>query len=160
MPAQFAQVDVTFLVNQDGMLTVSAKEQRSGAQAQVTVRPAHGLTRDEVDELVNESIEHAEADFTTRRLIELRNKANADLRHTEKALAEAGAQLTPEEGDSISEATAALQSAIAGNDLEALQHALDAFAAATNPLATLRMNEVLRKALAGEDAATLDPKQL
>ena len=75
MPAQFAQVDVTFLVNQDGMLTVSAREERSGAEAQVTVRPAHGLTRDEVDQLVLESIEHAEEDFTARRLIELRNKA-------------------------------------------------------------------------------------
>src|SRR5262245_9612220 len=59
MPAQFAKVDVTFLVNQDGILMVTAKEERSGVQAQVTVQPAHGLTQPEVDELVNESIEHA-----------------------------------------------------------------------------------------------------
>ena len=97
MPAQFAQVDVTFLVDQNGMLTVSAKEQRSGAQAQVTVQPATGLTRDEVEQLVNESIEHAEADFTTRRLIELRNKAAGDLRHTEKALVQAGEKLSAEQ---------------------------------------------------------------
>src|SRR5262249_49524547 len=70
MPAQFAKVDVTFLVNQDGMLTVSAKELRSGATAQVTVRPAHGLNRDEVEQLVTESIQHAEEDFTARRVVE------------------------------------------------------------------------------------------
>jgi len=160
MPAQFAQVDVTFLVNQDGMLIVSAKEERSGAQAQVTVRPAHGMTREEVDRLVLESVEHAEADFTARRMIELRNKAAADLGHTRKALDEAGHLLSPPEHDAIRDATAALEAARSGNDLESLQHALDDFGRATNRLATLRMNEVVRKALAGADASKLDPARL
>jgi len=160
MPAQFAQVDVTFFVNQDGMLTVSAKELRSGAQAQVTVRPAHGLTRDEIDQLVTESVEHAEEDFTARRLIELRNKANADLRHTDKALAEAGQLLTAEQSQSIAAATTTLKTAIAGHDLDALQQALDAFGVAVNPLATLRMNEVLRQALGGEKPDDLNPEKL
>ena len=87
MPAQFPQVEVTFLVDQNGMLTVSAKELRSGAATAVTVQPAHGLTPDEVESLVAESVAHASEDFTARRLIELRNKGEADLRHTEKALA-------------------------------------------------------------------------
>ncbi len=160
MPAQFAQVDVTFLVNQDGMLTVSAKEERSGAKAQVTVQPAHGLTQSEVDQLVNESIENAEADFTARRLIELRNKAEADLRHTEKAMAQAGDKLTPEQSVKISSTTAELRAAIAGSDLSALQHAIDAFGAATNPLATIVMNEVVKQALGGEDPDNLDPTKL
>jgi molecular chaperone DnaK len=160
MPAQFPQVDVTFLVNQDGMLTVSAKELRSGAQAQVTVRPAHGLSRDEVEELVTESVEHAEADFTARRLIELRNKAEGDLRHTDKALAQAGDRLTPEQRAKIASATAALKATAAGNDLTTLQDAITAFAAATNPLATLVMNEVLRKAIGGTDPEKLDPTNL
>jgi molecular chaperone DnaK (HSP70) len=160
MPAQFAQVDVTFLVNQDGMLTVSAKELRSGAQAQVTVQPAHGLSRDEVEQLVEDSIQHAESDFTTRRLIELRNKAQSDLRHTEKALAEAGDKLAAEERAAIDAASLNLVAAIGANDLDALQHALESFGRATNPLATLRMNEVLRKALSGEKADKLDPSQL
>jgi Fe-S protein assembly chaperone HscA len=160
MPAQFAQVDVTFLVNQDGMLTVSAREERSGAQAKVTVRPAHGLTREEVEELVLESVEHAEEDFTARRLIELRNKANADLGHTEKALAESGGLLAPAERDAIHTATTDLRAAMGANDLDALQDALDAFGRATNPLATLRMNEVVRRALAGADPAKLDATRL
>jgi molecular chaperone DnaK (HSP70) len=67
MPAQFAQVDVKFSVNQDGILTVSAKELRSGAEAQVTVQAGHGLSVAEVDRLVAESIENAHEDFTARR---------------------------------------------------------------------------------------------
>ncbi|MBA4186517.1 MAG: molecular chaperone DnaK [Planctomycetaceae bacterium] len=160
MPAQLAQVDVTFLVNQDGMLTVSAKELRSGAAATVTIQPAHGLTPDEVDQLVTESIENAEADFTQRRLVELRNKARTDLRHTEKALATAADRLTPEQQSKITAATAELQSAIAGNDLAALQHAIDAFGAATNPLAHLLMNAVLKQALGGVDPEKLDATKL
>jgi Fe-S protein assembly chaperone HscA len=160
MPAQFAQVDVTFLVNQDGMLTVSAREERSGAEAQVTVRPAHGMTRDEVDQLVLESVEHAEEDFTARRLIELRNKAAADLAHTKKALEEAGKHLSTAEHDAIREATSSLQVAMNSDDLDALHHALDVFGRATNHLATIRMNEVVRKALSGSDATKLDPTRL
>ena len=76
-------MDVTFLVDENGMLTVTAKEQRSGQQASVTVQPAHGLSPDEVEKLVLESVEHAHEDFTARRLIELRNKGEADVRYTE-----------------------------------------------------------------------------
>ncbi|MCS7269746.1 MAG: Hsp70 family protein, partial [Gemmataceae bacterium] len=157
MPAQFPQVDVTFLVDQNGLLTVTAKEQRSGVQAQVTVQPAHGLTREEVEQLVLESIEHAQEDFTARRLIELRNKAEADLRHTAKALTQAGDQLTPEQRQAIDAAVENLRQAIAQNDLTVLQNALDAFNTATQPLATLLMNEVLRRAIAGKTEQALDP---
>jgi Molecular chaperone len=69
------QVDVTFLVNENGMLTVSAKEQRSGQEASVTVQAAHGLSQDEVDRLVIESVEHAHEDFTVARFISLKNDA-------------------------------------------------------------------------------------
>jgi Fe-S protein assembly chaperone HscA len=160
MPTQFAQVEVLFLVNHDGILTVSAKELRSGAQAQVTVQPAHGLTQAEVDELVNESIEHAQEDFTARQLIELRNKAESDLRATEKGLAEAGDKLAPEQREAISHASEALRTAIAGADLKALRGAIDSFGQVTNPLATIIMNEVVRKRLGGTDAVNLDPDKL
>lgn len=160
MPAQFAQVDVTFLVNQDGMLTVSAKELRSGANATVTIQPAHGLTPSEVDQLVTESIENAEADFTQRRLVELRNKAAGDMRHTEKALATAGERLTPEQRSRIATATEELRRASAGSDLGELQRALDGFGAATNPLAHLLMNEVVKQAVSGAKPENLDATKL
>lgn len=160
MPAQFAQVDISFTVNQDGILTVSAKELRSGVQAKVTIQAGYGLTREEVDRLVYESIENAEADFTTRRLIELRNKAESDLRHSEKALGQIGNALTNEQREAIATATTGLKTAISGTELEALQQSLDRFAAATNPLAQLQMNEVLRKTLGGEKSTDLDPNKL
>jgi len=122
----------------------------------VTVQPAHGLTGDEVEQLVNDSIEHAHADFTTRQLIELRNKAETDLRHTEAALVRAGGQLDAGQREGIAAATTALRTAMAGADLPALRAALDAFGAATNALATLQMNAVLRQALGGTAAADLD----
>ena len=159
MPAQFAQVDIQFNVDQNGMLKVTAKEHRSGAQAEVSVQPAHGLTGGEVEQLVNESIENAAGDFAARRFIELKNKAEADLRHTTKALADAGHRLTAEERAKIDATETTLRSAIAGSDLNALQAVIDAFGAATNPLATLIMNEVVRKSLAGstEDALKEQP---
>lgn len=160
MPAQFAQVDVTFLVNHDGILTVSAKELRSGAKAQVTVQPAHGLTPAEVDALVSASVEHAQEDFTARRLIELRNKATGDLRAAAKALADAGHRLAPEQRAAIAAAESALRAAANDTDLTALQMAITDFAAATNPLATIVMNEVVRKALGGTDADQLDANKL
>ena len=149
MPAQFAQVDVTFLVDQNGLLTVSANELRSSVQAQVTVQPAHGLTGAEVEQLVEESIAHAADDFTTRRLIELRNKAEGDLRHTEKALAQAGHALTAEQSSAIASANSMIRAAMAGTDLNVLQAAINGFAAATNPLATILMNVVVKQSLAG-----------
>jgi molecular chaperone DnaK len=156
MPAQFAQVDVTFLVDQNGLLTVSAKELRSGAAAQVTVQPAHGLSPAEVEQLVDESIQNAADDFTARRLIELRNKAAGDLRHTDKALAQAGDRLAPEQRAAIDAAAAELRTAAAGAELPALQRAIDRFAAATNPLAQIVMNEVLRQAVGGRTEAELE----
>ncbi len=159
MPAQFAQVDIQFNVDQNGMLKVTAKEHRSGAQAEVSVQPAHGLTGGEVEQLVNESIENAAGDFAARRFIELKNKAEADLRHTAKAISDAGHRLTPEERTKIDATATTLRSALAGSDLNALQAAVDGFSAATNPLATLIMNEVVRKSLSGstEDALKEQP---
>ena len=86
---------------------MSAKEQRSGQQAEVTVQAAHGLSTDEVDKLVMDSVANAHADFTARRLIEFRNKATADLKHTDKALAEAGDGLTLDQRQSVFAARAA-----------------------------------------------------
>jgi Fe-S protein assembly chaperone HscA len=160
MPAQFAQVDVTFRVDQNGLLTVTAQELRSGVAAQVTVQPAHGLTQAEVDELVTESVENAAEDFTARRLIELRNKAESDLRHTDKALAQAGDRLTADQRAAVDAAGGDLRAAIGGADLAALQQSLNRFVAATNPLAQLVMNDVLRKAVGGKTEEELGSSEL
>jgi molecular chaperone DnaK (HSP70) len=100
--------------------------------------------------LVLESVEHAREDFTARRLIELRNKADADLRHAAKGLATAGDALTADQRSRIDRATDALKEAMAGDDLAALQRATDEFGAATEPLAEAVMSTVTRAVLQGK----------
>jgi molecular chaperone DnaK len=160
MPAQMPQVDVTFLVDGNGMLTVTAREQRSGQEAAVEVKAAHGLSQDEVEELVLASVEHAHEDFAARQFIELKNKADADLRHTGKALAQAGGELTAEQRDWIERATADLNAAMAGNDVAALQRAVDEFGAATTPLAELLMNAAAKTLFRGKTTDALDAEKL
>ena len=150
MPAQLPQVDVTFLVDANGMLTVSAKEQRSGQEASVAVKAAHGLSQNEVERLVLESVDHAHADFTARRLIEFRNKSDADLRFAEKAMVEYGVGLMADERSRIDAATAALKAARAGDDATALENASKAFNDATRPLAELQMSATAKAMLSGK----------
>jgi molecular chaperone DnaK (HSP70) len=155
MPAGFPQVDVTFLVNENGMLIVSAKEQRSGQQASVTVQAAHGLSPDEVDKLVLESVEHAREDFAARQLVEFKNKGEADVRYTRKMLAEAGDRLTAAEHERINSAIQRVESAIAAEDVGALRPAVAALQEATSRLATEGLNAVVQQVLAGKTEAEL-----
>jgi Fe-S protein assembly chaperone HscA len=160
MPAQMAQVDVTFLVDANGLLTVTAKEQRSGQEAKVTVQPSHGLSQEEVEQLVLDSIEHAREDFTARRFIELKNKADADIRHTEKALAEADSSLTADQRQRIGAALAWARQAMQGDSGDRLQEAVDELGAATLPLAQFLMNAVLQKTLKDKAMDAVNPEQL
>jgi molecular chaperone DnaK len=124
------------------------------------VQASHGLTQDEVEQLVLESVEHAHQDFTTRRLIELRNKADADLRHTEKALAQAGDQLSAGQRQQIEEARTRLRLAMRGDDVDALQKAVAAFGDATLPLAQIVMDQVATAALRGKGEKELDTEAI
>jgi Fe-S protein assembly chaperone HscA len=160
MPAQLAQVDVTFLVDANGLLTVTAKEQRSGQQAKVTVQPSHGLSQEEVEQLVLDSVEHAREDFAARRFIELKNKADADMRHTEKALGECAAGVSAEQQRRIEAALAWTRQAMQGENVDRLQEAVDELGAATLPLAQLLMNAVLQKTLKDKAMDAIKPEQL
>ncbi|MCE9530731.1 MAG: molecular chaperone DnaK [Planctomycetes bacterium] len=160
MPAQMAQVDVTFLVDANGMLTVSAKENRSGQQASVAVQPSHGLSPDEVENLVLDSVKHAREDFATRRFIELKNKAEADMRHADKAFARAGDYLSAEQRGQIDASRGNLEAALNGSDVDALHHTLEAFGTATLPLAEMLMNAVVNATLKGKGAEGLDANSL
>ncbi len=160
MPAQLAQVDVTFLVDANGLLTVSAREQRSGQEARVTVQPSHGLSKEEVERLVLESVDNARSDFQARRFIELKNKADADLRHTDKGLSQEGVDLTPEQRTRIEEAAAAVRQAMTGTDGDRLQRALDELNQATLPLAEQLMNAVVKATLRDQRMADVKPGNL
>src|SRR5262245_2036454 len=150
MPAGLPQVDVTFLVNENGMLTVSAREQRSGKEASVTVQAAHGLSPDEVDRLVLESVEHAHEDFTTARLIALKNDAQRELRAFDQNLAPRRDLVPPDQWVAMEVARNALAAAAAGSDLQALVQAREQFGHVAQPLAEVVMNQVVKESLKGK----------
>jgi molecular chaperone DnaK (HSP70) len=160
MPAGLPQVDVTFLVNENGMLTVSAREQRSGRGASVTVQAAHGLTEDEVDRLVLESVEHAHADYTTARFIALKNDAERQIRAFDKNLAPRRDLVAPEQWREVETARDSLVAAAAGTDLSALVQAGEAFNRAGQPLAEAVMNDVVRRTLKGKSEGDLESGEL
>ncbi len=86
MPAGIPKLDVTFLIDQNGVLSVSAKEQRSGTVASVQIVPSHGLTRDEVDRLRREAFAHAREDMTAHHLVDVRTTLSFDLNKAERML--------------------------------------------------------------------------
>jgi molecular chaperone DnaK len=150
MPAGFPIVLITFRVDANGMLRVTAKEERSGAEATVEVKAAHGLSQTEVERLVLDSVDHAHADFAARRRIEFHRKGESELDHAAKALAAHGDKLTADQLSAVNFASAALRTAMAGEDVEALHSAIDAFGKATAPLAELQMNAVTAALLKGK----------
>jgi molecular chaperone DnaK len=160
MPAGLPQVDVTFLVNENGMLTVSAKEQRSGQQSSVTIQAAHGLSQDEVDHLVLESVEHAREDFATARFIALKIDAERQLAAFDKSLAPRRELVSPEQWQEIVAARQALSAAAVGTDLAALVQTGEQFNRVAQPLAEAVMNDVVRGTLTGLKETDLDSVNL
>lgn len=150
MPAGFPIVLITFRVDANGMLRVTAKEERSGAEATVEVKAAHGLSQAEVERLVLESVDHAHADFAARRVIEFRRKGESELDHAAKALAAHGDKLSADQRAAIDVASTTLRTAMAGNAVDPLHRAIDAFGQATAPLAEIQMNSVTAALLKGK----------
>jgi len=159
MPAGLPQVDITFLVNENGMLTVSAKEQRSGQLASVTVQAAHGLNQSEVDRMVLESVEHAHADYQLARFVTQKTRAEADLRHTKKALAKAGHLISQDERNSIEQAKTRLQTAMSGPDVDELVKAIEELGQATRSLAVILMNAVVKEEFSGKTEADIKGRE-
>lgn len=147
MPAQMAQVDVTFLVDANGLLTVSAKELRSGQKAEVTVTPSHGLTREEVEDLVLESFEHAREDHNARRFIELTQKAATLVSHTHRVMEKPESGVSPEERQAISNAVANIESAKASGNGDLLNEAINQLNEATQALAARLMDAAASQVL-------------
>ena len=135
MPAGLPRVEVTFLVDADGVLTVSAKEQRSGAAASIDVVPSHGLTRDEVKGIIRDSIVNAQADFKARDLVEMRNKAHNLVTGTRRVLAMPEMPFTAAQRSELEADIARLEVLAKGEDVAALKAAADDFGHKTQALA-------------------------
>jgi molecular chaperone DnaK len=155
-PAGLARIEVKFLIDANGILQVAARDLRSGQQHTIEVQPSYGLNDEEVERMLEESIEFAEQDFAERQLIEARTEADAILRATEKTLAEPRAagivasELTAEERRGIAESVAQLKSAVAGPDYKLVRQRIDGLNQATMHLAEILMNSALQTALKGK----------
>ncbi|MEW6252397.1 MAG: Hsp70 family protein [Planctomycetota bacterium] len=147
MPAGMPKVEVEFLVDANGILNVSATEQRSGQRAGIQIVPNRGLTRAEVAEMTRASIAHAQEDIAEHRRIDLRNQVEFDLAKTEQMLAKVGHLLPAGERDRTTAAMADLRRTAAdpATDLDGLHEALTKFGHSTLRLAELGIREALRE---------------
>jgi molecular chaperone DnaK (HSP70) len=150
MPAGMPRIEVTFLIDANGILNVSARELRSGKEASVQIVPAHGLTRDEVTRMVKESYAHAREDLTAHRLIDLRNEAGRILAAIDKALANLPGVLSAAQRAALDVAVADLKAKMEGSDGDALYAAMKAANDAAGPLTQAQMDEVLKKTAVGK----------
>ena len=149
LPAGLPRIAVTFLVDADGVLRVNAREQRTGAEASIQIVPSFGLTRDEVRKMMLDSIEHAQADYLAREAIDLRVKAEAMVRGTQKALAMA--ELPPDQTYAVQKATKALAKLLVGNaDAPTLKQACDDLSKLTATIADDVISSAVTKALREE----------
>ena len=159
MSAGLPRIEVKFLIDADGILKVTAREQRSGQAAKIEVKPTYGLTDDQVESMILDSFDHAAEDFAKRLLIEARNEAETILSAVERApRSPAWAVLTGEEQAAIAAARDRLQAVNLGEDAKAIRDATLALDQATRRFAELMMEAAVSTAIRGKtmDAADED----
>jgi len=149
MVAGAARIRVTFQVDADGLLSVSAREQASGVEAAVVVKPSYGLAEDDIARMLKDGFAHAAGDIAARSLREARVEAERLSLATRAALAADGALLTADERAAVEALAADTEQAGQGSDTAAIEAALEALGAGTEAFAAARMNQGIRQALAG-----------
>jgi molecular chaperone DnaK (HSP70) len=155
MPAGMPKIEVTFLIDANGILQVQARELRTGKAAAVEVKPTYGLTEQEVGRMVEDSFTHAEADVTARLLIEAQTEAGTVLAHVDRALRQGRSLTEPGEVEAIEAARAALLEARRSTDRHAIQERTTALNRATERLAERMMDHALKGALGSKRAAEI-----
>jgi molecular chaperone HscA len=149
MTAGAARIRITFAVDADGLLAVSAQERTTGIAQRVEVRPSYGLSHEDMADMLYDSLENAEADMNARLLTEARVEARRSLLALDAALAKDGALLSPEERAAIDDGRARLESAADGESREEIAAAAEALETLVKPFAERRMDRGIREALSG-----------
>jgi molecular chaperone HscA len=149
MAAGAARIRVTFQVDADGLLSVSARELGSGVEASIVVKPSYGLADDQIAQMLQEGFAHADADMAARRLAEARVDAERMVLATASALAADGELLEAGERSAIEELMQAVRAAATTEDASAIDSTVEALASGTEGFAAARMNRSIRAALAG-----------
>ncbi|ROH88148.1 Fe-S protein assembly chaperone HscA [Pseudomethylobacillus aquaticus] len=157
MAAGAARIRVTFQVDADGLLSVTAREQGSGVEANIVVKPSYGLDEDQITEMLRASFGSAEQDKQARALREVQVDAQRLIEAISAALQKDGATLlTPQQQHQIETAVATLHRLSQGEDADAIKAASDALNHATEAFAALRMDASVKQALAGQHLNTLE----
>ena len=155
MAAGAARIRVTFTVDADGLLSVAAKEQGSGVEARIDVKPSYGLTDDEIARMLQDGFATAAQDMKARAVVEARVDADRMLIATQSALDADGDVLSPKERAAIDALMVALRHQRDSDDAAAIEAATEALAKGTEAFAAQRMNRGIQQALAGKNVASL-----
>ncbi|WNG19090.1 Fe-S protein assembly chaperone HscA [Cystobacter fuscus] len=149
MTAGMARVEVRFQVDADGILSVSAKEQSTGATQSITVKPSHGLTDEEIEQMLLDSIDNAEEDVQVRQLREQRVEAERVLTEVERQLGQHAKLVDEGERPTIEAAMARVRELAQGKDSQALKEAIHALDEACKPFVERIMNQAVTQVVAG-----------
>ena len=155
MAAGAARVRVTYQVDADGLLSVTAKEKTTGAEASVVVKPSYGLADADIERMLRDSFTHAKEDVHARALAESRVDGQRLLEATRSALAADASLLSSREKQVIEDRMIELEKALSGTDHRGIKQAIDELNRATEEFAARRMDEGIRRALAGRKIGSL-----
>ncbi|RSK46023.1 Fe-S protein assembly chaperone HscA [Hymenobacter perfusus] len=150
MPAGLPKVDVNFLLNADGILQVEAIELRSNTRQAVEIKPQYGLTDDQVEQMLMDSLTHAREDVAARMVIEARTVAEQMLYQVERFVAKNGQHLTPEETTQTQAGVTTLRAALETKEKDIILKAVDELEELTRPFAERVMNISISQAMAGK----------
>ncbi|NYF78925.1 Fe-S protein assembly chaperone HscA [Granulicella arctica] len=151
MVAGLPRIEVKFLIDANGILHVSAREQRSGKEAEIEVKPTYGLTDEQVETMILASFDNAEEDIHERQVIEAKNEAETILTAVEKGRKhDAWQQLTAEELAKIEAAITQLKATVQGSDYKLIRAAIDTLDKATRRFAELMMDTAVSGAMKGQ----------
>ena len=154
MVAGLPRIEMKFLIDANGILHVSAREQRSGKEAEVEVKPTYGLTDEQVESMILASFDYAEEDIRERQVIEAKNEADTILTAVEKGRSHAAWQmLSSDEIEKIDQGVSQLKAAAKGNDYKAIRQSIEALDHSTRRFAELQMNTAVSGAMKGKTMA-------
>jgi molecular chaperone HscA len=160
LPAGFARVAVTFQVDADGILSVTAKEQLTGVSQTITVKPSHGLTDEEIERMLLASIEHAEEDVQARQLIDNRVEAQRILKAVEKQIEANGDLLSASERAQIEKTVQDVRGAAAGSDHHAIKQQIEELDRVSADFAKRVMDRGIERALKGHSVGEFDQGEI
>ncbi len=150
MPAGLPKIDIQFLINADGILTVRAKELRSAVEQEIDIRPTYGINEEEMARMLLDSISHAQEDMRIRAVLEARNEAANLLQAGSKFLEQHDALLHEEEKIVTRNLLKELEEATKGEDKDVIHRAIEALNSYTTPLAHRAMDQTIREAMRGK----------